>query len=137
MLFAFIFSIAFQARFAQTSSFQRDLYITTLVLAGFSTVILIAPVALHRFLFQFGLKDELVAVTNMLAVLGLVTLSFCMIGAVVLVSDWVGGGLAAILCGSGAALAFASGWFALPILLRRHTLIAHEPPRNSGQTSVV
>lgn len=125
ILFAFLLSVAFQARFGQTSPFQRDLFITTVALAGLSTALLIAPVAMHRFLFRIRVKDELVALTNALAVAGLAILSLCMIGAMVLISDWVSGGLAAVITAVGATLVFGSVWFAIPLWLR-HRALAHE-----------
>jgi hypothetical protein len=119
ILFAFLLTIAFQARFAQTSPFQRDVYLVTLLFSGLAVAFLIAPVALHRFLFRLRVKDEVVMLTNWLAVLGLAVLSISMIGAIVLVSDWVGGGVAAAIWGAGSAVVFGAAWFAGPILLRR------------------
>jgi hypothetical protein len=119
ILFAFLLSIAFQARFARTSPFQRDVYLVTLALSGLATAVLIAPAAMHRFLFRIGVKDELVTFTNWLAVAGLAVLSVSMIGAMVLTADWVSGSEAATVCGVGGALVFGFGWFAVPVALRR------------------
>lgn len=113
-------SIAFQARFSRTSPAQRDIYLVTLSLSGISTALLIAPAAMHRFLFRIGVKDELVTFTNRLAIAGLTALSVSMIGAIVLVADWVAGTEGACICGIGAALLFGLGWFAFPMWLRRH-----------------
>jgi Family of unknown function (DUF6328) len=93
ILFAFLLSIAFQARFAETTTFQRGVYLATLLLSAVAAALLIAPVAVHRFLFRIRVKDELVAVTNALSVIGLAVLSISMIGAVLLTSDWVAGGV--------------------------------------------
>jgi hypothetical protein len=119
ILFAFLLSIPFQARFAETTSFQRDDYLATLMLSGAAAAIFIAPVAVHRLLFRFRIKDEVVNVTNALALGGLASLSLAMIGAILLVSDWVAGRLGAGICGGGAALVLLGGWFAFPIWLRR------------------
>jgi hypothetical protein len=118
ILFAFLLSIPFQARFAQTSAFQRDVYLATLMSSGAAAALFIAPVAVHRFLFHFRAKDEVVNVTNALALCGLATLSVAMIGAILLVSDWVAGNLGAGVCTGSAALALALGWFAFPAWLR-------------------
>src|ERR1700722_8325384 len=72
ILFAFLLSIAFQARFARTTGFQRDDYLVTLMLSGAAAAIFIAPVAVHRLLFRFRVKDEVVNVTNVLALAGLI-----------------------------------------------------------------
>jgi Family of unknown function (DUF6328) len=118
ILFAFLLTIAFQARFSQTSSSQRDLYLVTLLLSGLAAALLIAPVAMHRFLFGIRVKDKLVSVTNRLSILGLAVLSLSMVGAIVLTTDWVGGNLAAVLCGAGASAVFGAAWFAVPLWVR-------------------
>jgi hypothetical protein len=118
ILFAFLLSIPFQARFANTSAFQRDVYLATLMSSGAAAALFIAPVAVHRFLFRFRAKDEVVNVTNALALCGLATLSVAMIGAILLVSDWVAGDLGAGVCTGSAALALIAGWFAFPMWLR-------------------
>ena len=119
ILFAFLLSIAFQARFASTTGFQRDDFLVTLMLSGLAAAIFIAPVAVHRLLFRFRVKDEVVNVTNALAICGLVSLSFALIGAILLVSDWVAGGEGAGICTGGATLVLLTGWFAFPMWLRR------------------
>ena len=95
ILFAFLLTIAFQARFGQATVFERDLYVVTLVLSGLSAALLITPVALHRFLFKFGVKDEIVALTNRLAIAGLAVLSLCLVAGIILTSDEASGELAA------------------------------------------
>lgn len=118
ILFAFLLSIAFQARFSRTTAFQRDVYIVTLMLSGLSTAIFIAPVAIHRFLFHFRAKDEIVEITNRLALGGLAVLALAMVGAVLLVSDWVTGTAGAVVCSILAAVMFIAGWLAFPKHLR-------------------
>jgi hypothetical protein len=73
---------------------------------------------MHRFLFGVGVKDRLVSATNRLSIAGLAVLSLSMVGGIVLVSDWVGGTLAAALFGAGAAVVFGAAWFALPLWMR-------------------
>jgi hypothetical protein len=128
ILFAFLLSIPFQARFARTTAFQRDDYLATLMLSGTAAAIFIAPVAVHRLLFRFRVKDEVVNVTNVLALCGLASLSLAMIGSILLVSDWVAGRLGAEICSGGAALVLLGAWFAFPMWLRRQ---AQGGPRNT------
>src|SRR3984957_174258 len=134
ILFAFLLSIPFQARFARTTAFQRDDYLATFMLSGTASAIFIAPVAVHRLLFRFRVKDEVVNVTNVLALCGLSSLSFAMIGAILLVSDWVAGRLAAGICTGVAALVLLGGWFAFPVWLRRR-VEAHSRVTPSGPAS--
>jgi hypothetical protein len=121
ILFAFLLSIAFQARFARTTGFQRDVFLATLMLSGAAALTFIAPVAVHRFLFRLWVKDEVVNVTNFLALSGLVCLSLAMTGAILLVSDWVAGGSGAAICTTCAGVALFVGWFGFPMWLRHRT----------------
>jgi hypothetical protein len=136
VLFAFLLGIAFQARFSQTSSLQRDLYLVVLTLSGVAAALLIAPVATHRFLFRIGVKDQLVTLSNQLAVAGLAVLSLSMVGAIVLTTDWVGGTLAGAICGGGAALVFGTGWFLVPFWLRRSDEYRPSQPNRSSESTI-
>ncbi|HEV8064989.1 MAG TPA: DUF6328 family protein [Acidimicrobiales bacterium] len=132
ILFAFLLSIAFQARFGQTSTLERDVYLGTLLASALAVGFFIAPVALHRFLFRFRVKDELVHLTNRLAVAGLTALTVAMVGAVLLVGDWVGGTAFGWVSAGLAAIFPGGSWFALPALLRhrvREEATALEPVR--------
>jgi hypothetical protein len=121
ILFAFLLSIAFQQRFAAATTFQKTVYIITLVLAAISTAQLIAPVAIHRALFRQRRKDELVRVTSVLALSGLSTLLLAMLGAVLLIVDFVVGRAAAIAIDACLAVVFAGYWLALPLRMRRRS----------------
>ena len=136
ILFAFLLSIAFQARFADTTGFQRDDYLVTLMLSGAAAAIFIAPVAIHRLLFRFRVKDEVVNVTNVLALGGLASLSMALIGSILLVSDWVAGSLGAGICTGITAFLLLAGWFVFPMWLRRRAEAASSSVRSGAQASV-
>jgi hypothetical protein len=118
ILFAFLLTIAFQARFASLDTFQRDLYLATLVCAAVAAALLIAPVAAHRLLFRQHLKDELVTFTGRLAVGGLVFLTLAMLGAVLLIFDVVAGATAAAVVTSLMGVLVAVAWYVLPFRSR-------------------
>lgn len=132
ILFAFLLTISFQARFAQANRFQRDLYLGTLLASGLAAALFIAPVALHRFLFQFRVKDEIVALTNRLAIAGLAAVAVSMVGAVLLVSDWVGGATFGAAAAVSATVVLGGAWFAGPLLLRRRTKLSEEAVREAS-----
>ncbi|MDQ6839575.1 MAG: DUF6328 family protein [Actinomycetota bacterium] len=122
ILFAFLLSIAFQARFSATTDFERAVYVATLLLAGLSTALMITPVAVHRFTFRERVKDELVAITNVLAIAGLVVLSLAMTGSVLLICDWVAGAWTAAVCTAGTVVVFGTAWLGFPWWLRQRAL---------------
>ncbi|EWT01452.1 hypothetical protein N865_10670 [Intrasporangium oryzae NRRL B-24470] len=114
ILFAFLLTIPFQQRFTLLTGFQRGIYLTTLVSAAVSVLIFTAPVALHRVLFQEGLKDFIVRYTDRLLTTGLVTLAITIIGGVVLVLDVLVTHTRAIQVGGGLALLALILWVAVP-----------------------
>jgi hypothetical protein len=129
ILFAFLLALAFQARFADITDFQRGVYVVTLMLCAGATALLIAPAAFHRVIYRRRLKQHLVRVANRLALSGLVLLLLSMVSAVLLIID-VALGLAPAIVLAAAVLAwFTMWWFVLPLRTRVRQLAAddHEP----------
>lgn len=118
ILFAFLLTIAFQQRFADLASYQRVIYGITLVTAAFSTVLLIAPVAVHRMLFRRGRKDAVVLLSARLAAAGLAMLGAAVLCALLFVLDVVWNlALAASISGV-LAIVLVMLWLVLPVLAR-------------------
>lgn len=120
ILFAFLLSIAFQPRFEHVTPFQRGVYVTTLILAAASVAQLAAPVAIHRALFGRRRKDELVVLTARLQISGLATMLLTLLGAVLLIVDFVLGIGPAVIVDVGLALIFGYLWVVLPLRSRWH-----------------
>jgi hypothetical protein len=132
ILFAFLLGIAFQQRFATIDDFQRDVYLVTLVCAALSAAFFIAPVAMHRAMFRRHLKDELVALTGRFAVAGLVFLAIAMLGALLLIVDFVLNRTAAVIMTSATAIVFGYLWYLLPMRWRRQAGADVPPPGDIG-----
>jgi Family of unknown function (DUF6328) len=115
ILFAFLLSLAFTPRFESTTSLQRTVYVITLLLAAAAAALLIAPVAFHRLVFRRRQKDDLVTMSNRLAIAGLVVLFLAMVGAVLLILDVVLGNLLAGVLTALVAAWFMLLWFVLPL----------------------
>jgi len=119
ILFGFLLTLSFSARFDALDAFQRTVFLVTLVCAAVSSTLLLAPVAAHRTLFQRGLKRELVAVGHRFAIGGLFALATTLSSGLLLVMDMVVG-RAWALGATGALLAlFALTWVWVPQRLRR------------------
>jgi hypothetical protein len=119
VLFAFLLSLPFTTRFTKLNGVQRDLYLTSLVLAAVATTLLIGPVAYHRLVFRRGKKEQLVRFGNMLAILGLAAVAGAVLTAVLLVMDFVAGPVAAGLVTAVLACMLAVLWFVVPLTQRR------------------
>jgi hypothetical protein len=121
VLFGFLLSLPFTARFAQLSTAQRDLYLATVILAAAATILLAGPVAYHRLVFRRGMKDRVVRFANLLAILGLSAVGAAVLAAVLLVTWYVGGPLAGGLITAVLGVMVGGLWFAVPLVSRRGT----------------
>jgi len=119
VLFGFLLSLPFTARFAKLSQGQRDLYLASLVLSAVATALLLGPVAYHRLVFRRRKKEPLVRAASAMATLGLATVGLAISAAVLLVTSYVSGGLAAGLITAFVACLFGLLWFAFPLARRR------------------
>jgi hypothetical protein len=119
ILFAFMLSIAFQQRFQTLDDLQRTIYVITLLFCTLSIALLVAPVAFHRLTFRQGLKDELVRITNALALAGTSFLLLAVLSGVLLIFDYVVGRGFAVTVTAVLAVLFVSLWVVLPLSRRR------------------
>lgn len=119
VLFGFLLSLPFTNRFDKVSPGQRDVYLACLVLSAIATALLLGPVAYHRLVFRRGQKEGLVRAANVMAIAGLATVGLAVSAAVLLVTSYVSGWLAAGLITAFVAGLFAVVWFAFPLSRRR------------------
>ena len=119
VVFAFLLILPFNARFSKLNGFERGVYMVTLVSIAIATVLMIAPSIHHRLLFRRGQKQFLVATGNRLMILASVFMAVGLTGAVLLISEFVLGGAAAIVIAVCGAAMILSMWFAVPLNRRR------------------
>jgi len=119
VLFGFLLAIPFTSKFSELSAGQRDLYVTTLLLAALAAALLLAPVAFHRILFRMRQKEFLVRSANVLAILGLATVGLAVSAALALVLSYVTPGLPTVVITAATLVLFAGLWFAFPLSRRR------------------
>ena len=118
ILFAFLLSVTFTARFASATPLQRDTLIVTVLLTTVSAALLIAPAAWHRVYFRQGRRSDIIAWGNRFALAGLAALAAAMSGAVLVATDIVVGDATAIVLACCAFVLFAVLWLALPLAKR-------------------
>jgi hypothetical protein len=118
ILFAFLLTVPFSQGFVTTTTFQRDLFYATLAATAVSTTLLIAPSAWHRIHFRQKNKESILIASNTLTLAGLAFLALAMIGAVVLISDFIFSTTLAVIAGIVAAVVLGSFWAAIPLIRR-------------------
>ena len=104
LLAGFLATIPFQSRFPELDGFQRGWYVGLLCLAFTTVGVMLAPVAIHRHVFQEDAKKELVQAGHRLTAAALVLIGLLLGGILFLVVDMVydrkaaaGGGIAAVV----------------------------------------
>jgi len=118
-LFAFLLTVPFQARGRNLTTFDRDVYLVTLVAAAVATALLIAPAAQHRVLFRQHDKEGLLRRSSRSAYAGLVVLAVAIPSAVLLVVDVLVGRTLAWALASAIAALLAWWWVIVPFSKRR------------------
>ncbi|WP_350348600.1 DUF6328 family protein [Agromyces sp. G08B096] len=83
----FLLAVAFQPKFADLEPYEVSLYLVLVVLAGFATVLGLAPVIMHRQLFGLRRKPNLVVQANRLLIALLVVVSLLAAGVTSLIFD--------------------------------------------------
>lgn len=115
LLVGFLLVIAFSARFAEVTDFEKVVYYLTLIVTGLSAIIVVGPVVHHRLAFRKHDKERVITRGNaaVLTATGLAGLSI--LGILVLVTDllfpiWVTVTMAVLTLGF-----VALTWFVLPL----------------------
>ena len=119
LLTGFLLTLPFQARFAQLGDDLHTVYLMTVVCSLAATVLLVAPVAMHRLLFRRHRLNTVVAVTHRCAYAGLLLLGTALTGVAIVVFGAVLGTTAAAVAGVLTAVAMLFAWVAFP-LWKRH-----------------
>jgi len=118
VLFAFLLTVPFTARFETLTSGQETVYYITLISTAISTALLIAPSAHHRITFRRQDKHYLVFLANRLTIAGLGFLALAMSGVMLLITDVLYGMTATVIAGSVTVVGFTTLWYVIPIVRR-------------------
>jgi hypothetical protein len=119
VLFAFLLAVPFAQGFADVTSFQKSLYFVVLCSTAIASALLVAPSAYHRINFRAKDKEQMLRTSNGLMIGGLVFVAVSIIGAVVLVADFIyGSTTTTAICAVAGIVLFAGLWFLLPVVKR-------------------
>ena len=115
VLFAFLLTVPFTQRFADVTTFQRDVYYGTLLATALATACLMAPSAVHRLRFHQSERAYVIESANTLMIAGLVFLALAILGAVLLITDVLFDGAIVWLFTAVLAGVIVVLWFARPL----------------------
>ncbi|MET0673130.1 MAG: DUF6328 family protein [Microbacterium pygmaeum] len=118
ILTGFLLALAFQPAFADLSDGQRGLYLALVIFSALTSIVALAPVALHRFLFRQRAKRDVVAYGHAALVTSLVTVSVLLVGVVGFVFDVVVDAGAATVAVIALGLVVVVLWLVAPAVMR-------------------
>jgi O-antigen/teichoic acid export membrane protein len=118
VLTGFLLTLPFQDRFSTLDDVMQGVYLATVVCSIGSTVLLVAPVGMHRLLFRRHQLTDLVAASHRFALAGIVLLGLALTGVVALVFYMVLNGVAAGVAAGLAAVLFVYVWWIVPVRRR-------------------
>lgn len=119
VLFAFLLTLPFTARFASLTAPQRTSFFIAFMSTAIAVVLLVGEVAYHRLRGHPYDKREMIATATRQTITALVLLGTALAAVVFLVTDVLYGGAAAAALGGVVALLAVLAWFALPLVRRR------------------
>ena len=120
LLTGFLLTLPFQPRFDGLSTTMRVIFLATVSGSVAATVLLEAPVAMHRLLFRRRRTQFLVSAADRLAYSGLLLMGLSLTGVAVIIFSAVAGAVTGAIAGTTAFVAQFAFWVLLPLWARRH-----------------
>jgi hypothetical protein len=118
VLFAFLLTVPFTQRFPDLDDLETGVFFMTLLCTAVATALLIAPSAHHRMLWRGGVREQRLAMGNILTIAGLIFLVPAMVGVVFVITDFIFGLTAAVVVTVLLALFFVMLWYVFPLRYR-------------------
>jgi uncharacterized protein DUF6328 len=120
LLTGFLLTLPFQQRFAQLDAVMRTVYLVTVGCSIGATILLIAPVSMHRLLFRRHQLSTVVSAAHSFAMVGMLLLGVALAGVAVVIFDTVIGRTQAWVAGGCTLAALAAFWYLMPLVGRRN-----------------
>ncbi|MCV7281083.1 sodium:proton antiporter [Mycolicibacterium flavescens] len=115
LLTGFLLILPFSDHFDDLDTTMRMVYLSTVVCSIGATILLIAPVSMHRLLFRRRRMKTLVASGHRYAIIGLLLLGVALAGVATIIFDAVGNRPAAWIAGAVSLTTLGLFWFVLPL----------------------
>ena len=120
LLTGFLLTLPFQNRFSTLDHALQRAYLLTVACSLAATVLLVAPVGIHRLLFRRHRIKTVVSVAHRCAYLGLLVLGAALVGVAAVVFGTVLGTTAATIAALVTTVAIVAAWAGFPWWLRTH-----------------
>jgi hypothetical protein len=138
VLFAFLLTVPFSARFTQLGSADRAVYFAALLLAAGASALLMAPSVHARLTWRRHDKEWLLSISNPLAIGGAVLLSCGIACAVYLIADVLYASSLAAVTTSVVVLVIVTAWYGIPLAhLHQESRQPAPAPHPNGSTAMM
>ena len=118
VLFAFLLAVPFTQRFERLTAVQEDVFFAAFLCTAVATALLIAPSAYHRLRWREHDKEQMLQISNRLAIAGTIFLAAAIIAVVYLVTDLIFGLAASLVATLLTTILFGWLWYGLPLVRR-------------------
>lgn len=125
IIFAFLLTVPFAARFGQLDRGDRLLYTFTLVASALAVSFFIAAAAVHRVLFRRRQREYIIRTGQRLVLAGLAFVALTMSSGLGFVLGFVYGNGWGLIAATVSFALFTGMWFVMPLVRR---LQARHPP---------
>jgi predicted neutral ceramidase superfamily lipid hydrolase len=127
VLFAFLLTVPFTQRFDELDATDRRVYYWAVITTAVATIFLIAPTAHHRLRFRSGVKEQLLRVANVFALVGVALVAVAISMVTYLITSMLYDSTAAAVAAAALGATFAIVWFVIPLAYRpRRDVVADE-----------
>ena len=118
VLFAFLLTVPFTQQFDELDAADRKVYYAAIMTTAVATLFLIAPTVHHRLRFRSGVKENLLRVANVFALIGMALIAAAISLVMYLITKLLYDSKAAAIATACLAAAFAVLWFVVPVAFR-------------------
>jgi cobalamin synthase len=118
VLFAFLLTLPFAARFERLSGGQQAAYYLSFFSSAIAMICLVTPSAFHRIRWRQGDKEAILRASNRLTLIGFAFLAAGLVASVLLVSELVLSSPLTVLATAGIGVLAVALWFVLPLSRR-------------------
>ncbi|SES35833.1 hypothetical protein SAMN05216199_3085 [Pedococcus cremeus] len=118
VLTGFLLTLPLQPEFHGITTLERNFYVAAISFSILATVLLVAPVSMHRVLFRKRRKESLVEVGAWVAKAGLVALALASATVAAFVFSLVFTDTVGVWVGAATLIVFALAWLVLPLVMR-------------------
>lgn len=118
VLTGFLLAVAFAPRFTELDDVQRGVYVLLVALAALAAILSLTPVGMHRGLFRWRRKPDLVRFAARIVTVSLAVISVLTVGVTAFIVDFVLSRPAALMVVIVGGVLVISLWILLPLFVR-------------------